>query len=70
MENVLIKLYDTEIDLEEFLLVDEENVKEVLDLLEAYRKLDPECYNIDGFFEVLDEHEIEYTIPVVQKVYF
>ena len=69
MANVLIKLYDTEVDLEEFLLVDEEDVKEVLDLLEAHRKLDTE-YNIDGFFEVLDEHEIEYTIPVVQKVYF
>lgn len=69
MANVLIKLYDVEIDFEEFLLVDEDDVKEVLNLLEAYRKLDPE-YNIDGFFGVLDEHEIEYTIPVVEKVYF
>ena len=69
MAKTLIKLYDDEIDLEEFIIVDEEDVEKVSELLEIYRKSDEE-YNIDGFFEVLDENGIEYESPSVEKIYF
>ncbi len=69
MAKTLIKLYDDDVDLEEFILVEEEDVEEVLALLDEYRKSDEE-YNIDGFLEVLDTNEIEYEAPPVEKVYF
>jgi hypothetical protein len=69
MAKTLVKLYDDEVDLEEFILVDEEDVEEVVALLEEYRKADPE-YNIDGFLEVLDVNTIEYEAPPVEKIYF
>jgi hypothetical protein len=69
MAKTLIKLYDDDVDLEEFILVDEEDVEEVVALLEEYRKSDEE-YNIDGFFEVLDANAVEYEAPPVEKVYF
>lgn len=69
MAKILIKLYDNEIDFEEFIIVDEEDIDEVLELLNDYRKSEPE-YNIDGFLELLDENEIQYEYPSVEKVYF
>ena len=69
MAKTLIKLYDDEISLEEFIIVDEEDVNKVMTLLEEYRKSDPE-YNTDGFFEVLDMSEIEYESPPVERMYF
>jgi hypothetical protein len=69
MANTLVKLYDDEVDLEEFIMVDEEDVERVRELLEDYRKDDPE-YNIDGFLEVLEANGIEYEAPPVEKVYF
>lgn len=69
MAKTLIKLYDDEVDLEEFILVDEEDVEEVVALLEEYRKNDPE-YNIEGFLEVLEANGIEHEAPPVEKVFF
>ena len=69
MAKTLIKLYDNEIGLEEFLLVEEEDVDKVTVLLEEYRKSDPE-YNTDGFFEVMDMSRIEYESLPVERVYF
>lgn len=69
MAKTLIKLYDDKVDLEEFILVDEEDVEKVQALLEEYRKSDPE-YNIDGFFEALDANGIEYEALPVERVYF
>jgi hypothetical protein len=69
MAKTLIKLYDDDVDLEEFILVDEEDVERVTELLEDYRKDDPE-YNIDGFLEVLEANGIEYEAPPVEKIYF
>ena len=69
MAKTLIKLYDDQVDLEEYIIVDEEDVEKVQTLLETYRKSDPE-YNIDGFFDVLDANSIEYEALPVEKVYF
>ncbi len=69
MAKTLIKLYDDEVDIEEFILVDEEDVERVKELLEDYRKDDSE-YNIYGFLEVLEVNEIEHEAPPVEKVYF
>jgi len=69
MAKTLIKLYDDEVDLEEFILVDEEDVERVTELLEDYRKDDPE-YSIDGFLEVLEANGIEHEAPPVEKIYF
>lgn len=69
MAKTLIKLYDDEVDLEEYILVDEEDVEKVTELLEEYRKSDPE-YNTDGFFEALEANGIEYEAPPVEKVFF
>lgn len=69
MAKTLVKLYDDEVDLEEFILLEEEDVEDVKALLEEYRKSDPE-YNIDGFFGVLDANAVDYEAPPVDKVYF
>lgn len=69
MAKTLVKFYDDEVDLEEFILLEEEDIEEVKALLEEYRKSDPE-YNIDGFFDVLDANAVEYEAPPVEKVYF
>ena len=69
MAKTLIKLYDDKIDLEEFILVDEEDVERVKELLEEYRGANPE-YDIDGFLEELEADGIEYESPPVEKVYF
>lgn len=69
MAKTLIKLYDDEVDLEEFIIVDEEDVERVKELLEDYRSADPE-YNIEGFLEVLEANGIEHEAPPVEKVYF
>lgn len=69
MAKTLVKLYDDDENLEEYILVDEEDVGQVKELLEDYRKDDPE-YNIDGFLEVLEANGIEYEAPPVEKVYF
>ena len=69
MVKILIKLYDDDIDLEEFIIVDEEDVDNVVELLEEYRKSDQE-YNTDGFFEVLDVSGVEYESLPVEKMYF
>lgn len=69
MVNTLVKLHDDEVSLEEFIIVDEEDVGRVKELLEDYRKDNPE-YNIDGFLELLDVNGIDYESPPVEKVYF
>jgi hypothetical protein len=69
MAETLIKLYDDEVDLEEFILVEEEDVERVKELLEEYRKSDPE-YNTEGFFDALEVNGIEYEAPPVEKVFF
>lgn len=69
MVNTLVKLHDDEVSLEEFIIVDEEDVGRVKELLEDYRKDNPE-YNIDGFFELLDINGIDYEAPPVERVYF
>lgn len=69
MAKTLVKFYDDEVDLEEFIMVEEEDVEDVKALLEEYRKSDPE-YNIDGFLEVLDANAVDYEAPPVEKVYF
>ncbi len=69
MAKVLVKLYDDEVDLEEFILINEEIVDEVTAILEEYRKSDQE-YNIDGFLELLDANGIDYESLPVQNVYF
>lgn len=69
MAKVLVKLYDNEVDLEEFILINEEIVDEVTAILEEYRKSDQE-YNIDGFLELLDANGIDYESLPVQNVYF
>jgi hypothetical protein len=69
MANTLVKLYDEKVDLEEYILVDEEDVGRVKELLEDYRKDDPE-YNIEGFLEGLEANGIEYESPPVEKVFF
>lgn len=69
MAKTLVKLYDDEVDLEEYVIVDEEDIEKVQALLEEYRKSDPE-YNVDGFLEVLEENEIEYEAPPVERIYF
>lgn len=69
MAKTLVKLYDDEVDLEEYVIVDEEDIEKVHALLEEYRKSDSE-YNVDGFLEVLEENEIEYEAPPVERIYF
>lgn len=69
MAKVLVKLYDNEVDLEEFILINEEIVDEVTAILEEYRKSDQE-YNIDGLLELLDANGIDYESLPVQNVYF
>lgn len=69
MAKTLVKLYDDEIDLEEFLLVEEEDIENIVELLEKYRESDEE-YNIDGFFNILDENGIEYDHLPVENIYF
>jgi hypothetical protein len=69
MAKTLIKLYDDEVDLEEYILVDEEDVERIKEILEDYRSADPE-YNIDAFLEQLETNGIEYETPPVEKVYF
>lgn len=69
MAKTLVKFYDEEVHLEEFILVDEEDVEQVKELLEDYRKDNPD-YNIDGFFEILEANGIEYEAPPIEKVYF
>ena len=69
MAKTLIKLYDDEVDLEEYILVDEEDVERIKELLEDFRKANPE-YNIDEFLEELEANGIEYEAPPVEKVYF
>lgn len=68
MAKILIKLYDDEIDLEEFILVEEEDVERVKELLEKYRGADSE-YDIDGFLEELEADGIEYEYPPVEYVF-
>ncbi len=69
MVNTLVKLYDDDVDLEEYIIVDEEDVDNVVELLEKYRESDDE-YNIDGFFEILGGNGIEYEAPPVEKIFF
>ncbi len=69
MANTLIKLYDEEVELEEYILVDEEDVERVKEILEIYRKTDPK-YDIYSFLEGLEANGIEYEAPPVEKVYF
>ena len=69
MAKTLIKLYDDEVDLEEYILVDEEDVERIKELLEDFRKANPE-YNIDEFLEELEANGVEYEAPPVEKVYF
>ena len=69
MAKTLIKLYDDEVDLEEYILVDEEDVERIKELLEDFRKANPE-YNIDEFLEELEANGVEYEAPPVEKVFF
>lgn len=69
MANTIVKLYDDNVSLEEFIIVDEEDIERVKELLDDYRKDNPE-YNIDGFLELLDVNGIDYESPPVEKVYF
>ena len=69
MVKTLVKLYGDQIDLEEFIIVDEEDVECIKELLEDYRGADPE-YDIDGFLEELKANDIEYESPPIEKVYF
>lgn len=69
MAKTLIKLYDDNVDLEEFLLIEEGDLDKVVELLEKYRDTDEE-YNIDGFFEILKDNGIEYESPPVEKIFF
>lgn len=69
MAKTLIKLYDDEVDFEEFILVDEEDVERVKELLEDYRNDDHE-YNIEGFLDILEANGIEHETPPVERVYF
>jgi len=69
MVNTLVKLHDEQVDLEEFIIVDEEDVARVKELLDDYRKDNPE-YNIDGFLELLDVNGIDYESPPVEKIFF
>lgn len=69
MAKTLVKLYDDNVDLEEYILVDEEDFERVIEILEKYRDNDEE-YNIDGFFGALEENGIEYESPPVEKVFF
>lgn len=69
MAKTLIKLYDDDVDLEEFIIVDEEDVERVKEILEDYRSADPE-YNIDAFLEELEANGIEYESLPVEKIFF
>ena len=69
MAKILVKLYDDEVDLEEFIIVDETGVERITEILEEYRKADPE-YNVDAFLEELEANGIEYESLPVEKIYF
>jgi Uma2 family endonuclease len=69
MANTLVKLFDDEEGVEEYILVDEEDVEKVKQLLEEYRKDNPD-YDIEGFLELLDVNGIDYESLPVEKVYF
>ena len=69
MAKILVKLYDDEVDLEEFIIVDEDGVERIKEILEEYRKADPE-YSVDAFLEELEANGIEYESLPVEKIYF
>lgn len=69
MANTIVKLHDDNVSLEEFIIVDEEDVGKVKELLDDYRKDNP-GYNIDEFLGLLDVNDIDYESPPVERVCF